>query len=825
MGILFRHTVRSIRDNLGQLVVILLTITVVSALFFVSLTIGGLFNNLQTSLKSRLGKDADVTVSGGVFSEKKMLDVIDDFDVEYYESYLQMGGLFRPDDDSESKVILIEATDLKKFASLHSSELIVKDSYEYSYGTPEVWVGKSFADENKVKAGDVVQIYAETYDTYFYLTVTYVFDNYGIFANNVVNNVIVDFSTIGNYGLIGIANIKLADPSDKDELIATLKENMDNVSVSESVDYAEIERIVGNNQRLLNIALVFVTALIIFILFTSYLVVAKKRVGELAVFRAAGASKAMIAGALIIEGLLYGIVGGLTGAMLGRIGMGVAVNKVIPNFPDAVRYTFGDFVFTVLFGAGVSALSALVPVVKASRESVRRAGTSARPVTKIMTLPLIVSAVILAVSATLTVIFSGKLYLILILVASAAVFVYFFIPAVIFGLSGVFTKIKNTRMSGLSVRRNPQGHTLSALVGLVIVFTFLIVSIVNVIAGAITPTNARFSGDFVVRNVDENVASLDEKIASVYGVTSSYLYYYDTFIGVTDTQTGDYKTYPDRTYTVYTVESGKAIRNVTTDIDDAVIAEFDAALNPVIVGYDLVKRLGLYVGEEIKLKRGEDTELYDTFTIVGVDNTVTADDRVMIIRTDSYRIDGKEAKIDDSFIIVSTSKDVPNADLYKELRQKVESAGGYILKFDDWAYATSVGIRGIVTLLRILQFLVCGVAIVGVVNLTVVTLRERKREFEVFFAVGMGRKEYIKTVIFESLMISLAGALVGIGLSLVVNLLMPSFAEIIDRFSVFAPFPWELGAIALLAVAIYLIVYLLSALATKKDRSVERNVL
>ena len=50
MGILFRHTIRSIRDSLGQLIVILLTITVVSALFFVSLTIGGLFDNLQTSM-------------------------------------------------------------------------------------------------------------------------------------------------------------------------------------------------------------------------------------------------------------------------------------------------------------------------------------------------------------------------------------------------------------------------------------------------------------------------------------------------------------------------------------------------------------------------------------------------------------------------------------------------------------------------------------------------------------------------------------------------------------------------------------------------------
>ena len=825
MGILFRHTVRSIRDNLGQLVVILLTITVVSALFFVSLTIGGLFNNLQTSLKSRLGKDTDVTVSGGVFSESQLNEVLDNYDVDYYESYLQTLGLFRPNDNSESKVILIEATDFKKFAAKHSSELIICDSDEVSHGTPEVWVGKSFAEENGIKAGDKVQIYAESYDEYLILTVSYVFDNYGIFANNVINNVIVDFSTVGNYGLIDVANIKLNDPSQKDSLMAALNEAFPNAKVAESVDYAEVERIVGNNQRLLNVALVFVTALIIFILFTSYLVVAKKRVGELAVFRAAGASKSMIAAALIIEGLLYGFIGGLTGAMLGRIGMGIAVDKVIPNFPDAVKYTFGDFVFATLFGALVSALSALVPVIRASRESVRRAGTSVRPVTKVMKIPLIISAAVLAVSAVLTAVFSGKIYLILILVVSAAVFIYFFIPAVIFLLSSLFKSIRFTRTSGISVRRNPQGHTLSALVGLVIVFTFLIVGIVNVIAGAITPKNARFSADYVVENVEKDINSLDTKIASVYGVTSSYLYYYDTFVGVTDTQTGDYKEYSDRTYTVYCVEDGEALSGVCTDLDESVKDTFDTSLNPVVVGYDLIKRLGLHVGEEIKLKRADGQELYDIYTIVGVDYTVTADDRVMMIRTSTYRVDGKDALPNDSFILVSTSKDVPNADLYKDLRDRVESYGGYILTFDDWAYATSVGIKGVVTLLRILQFLVCGVALVGVVNLTVVTLRERKREFEVFFAVGMGKKEYMKTVIFESLIIAVSGAFVGIGLSLVINLLLPTFAAIIDRFVIFAPFPWELGAIALVAVLAYVIVYVVSAAVAKKNRSVERNVL
>ena len=69
MRLLLRHTVRSVKENKAQLAVILLTVIVVTAMFFATLTVGGLFTNLQTSLKARLGGETDLSVSGGVFSE------------------------------------------------------------------------------------------------------------------------------------------------------------------------------------------------------------------------------------------------------------------------------------------------------------------------------------------------------------------------------------------------------------------------------------------------------------------------------------------------------------------------------------------------------------------------------------------------------------------------------------------------------------------------------------------------------------------------------------------------------------------------------------
>ena len=826
MGILIRHTARSIRDNLGQLIVILLTVTLVSAVFFVTLTIGGLFTNLQTSLKSRLGNGADLAITG-TFSERKIKNYAENnADIEFFETYLQLGGLFRATERSESKVVLVEATDLKKYTDLHGKQLIVADSYEYSYGYPEVFVGESFAKENGIKAGDKVRLEIASYDLTLTLTVSYVFKNYGLFANNVVNNVVVDYDTIADFGIVSVANFKVAEGS-VEKVRAELTELFPTETVSDSVNHAEVDRIVGNNQNLLNVALVFVTAMMIFILFSAYLVIAKKRAREFAVFRAVGASTGTIVWAMILEGLLYGLAGAVVGAMIGRIGMGVAVDRVIPNFPDAVSYEVKDYLLSVLFGGLVSAGSALVPIIRVVRRSVRgstdEVRTSKLPVKRRLIF-LAVAAVLTAVSVTLLVLLPDlSLLFTVLLVVSSAAFVYAGIPYVVRCVSKLLSYAKVSRPASMSVKRNPQGHLLSGLVGFIIVFTFLVVSIVNVIISAITPVNTRFSADFAVESVQGDLEKMRDEISSVYGVTEAENFFYDTVLDISDAQTGVSKGVDERGIAVYSADYGDAIHFLSRSVDTDVKTRFDTVLHPVIVSYDIVKRYGVSVGDRIVLRVGRGN-LSDVFTVVGVDYTATSDDRFMIIRRESFAIDGNLYQPKNGVLFINTDKTVPNADLYRELRLSAERNSCYVLKFDDWAYATSVGITGVATLLRILQVVVSAVALIGVVNLTVVTLYERRRELNVFFAVGLGKSGYVRLALFESFVLSLSGAVVGVGLSLVVNLLLPVFSRLIDRYPDFAVFPWELAAVAAAAILAYALVYVLAAAARRRADTVERNL-
>lgn len=823
MRLLLRHTVRSVKENKAQLAVILLTVIVVTAMFFATLTVGGLFTNLQTSLKARLGGETDLSVSGGVFSEAAFDEYIAENadSVEYTEKYMQTGALYRPSSGDASKAVLIEATDLEAYIAGHASSLVVYDSYEYSYAYPAVWIGRAFAEENGIKAGDVVEVYVEMYQLYRKLTVTYIFENYGIFANSVVNNLLVDLDTLANKGLLNLVNIKLTDEADEVAFAEGLKAKLgEGIEVGESVDYAEIDRIVGSNQTLLNIALIFVTALMAFILFTAFLVMARKRIPELMLFRTVGASKGAVIAMLFCEGLVYGLVGAVVGTVIGRIGMGIVADNVIPNFPDAVTFEFTDYLFGVLFGTAVSGLSALIPALRAGKDSVRKVTSDKVGVSgKLSLLPLVISAAVMT-AAALCVAFV-KVYTVaftVFLVAAAAVFVFFAIPFVLKGISALFGKKGSAGLAAMSVKRNPLNRTLSGLVGFVVVFTFVIVSIVNVIIGAVRPANERFSADYVVASVNEtDLRQVSLSLEKVYGISEVNIHFYDTFIWETDTQSVE--------YTVYGTDNSSGLEGLGKDWADGIKKAFDSTLNPVIVSYDMAKRLGLETGDVIKLTLSDGRTLYDEFTVVGIDETVTSNDRVMIIRNSSFRIDAKDYTPDEGMIFINVRSDVPNDDLYRELRDRLEGELCYILEFTDWAYATSVGIRGVVTLLQILQVLIGAVASIGVVNLTLVTLMSRKREYNIYEAVGLDGRGYVRLSLSESVIIGIAGAAVGVGLSLIANLLIPVFAGIIDRFPTVDVFPWQLGVTAICAVAFYGFIYLMSALFRRKKQSIERNVL
>ncbi len=830
MDIIFNHTLRSIKSNWLQFVVILVTITFVTTVVFVAMTIEGLFYNVNVGMDSRLGAGTDITIDGDVFSQNRINEFFEENanKIEFIDTYLQIPALFREDDKALSKAVLVEATDLEMLVDRHPSYVLIKEEYKNNYQYPAVWVGEGFAKANKLSVGDTIEVYLELYKEYEKLTVTYIMEDKGMFANSVVSNLVLDFDAINNKGVINLANFKLKENVDVESFKGDILKFLDNpdIKANDSVDYDNIDSIVSNNQLLLNICLIFMLALMLYILFTSYFVIMKNRMSELAIFKSAGASSKQIIGIMLFESIMYGFFGSILGLILGRVGMLIVVKTVIPNFPNAVEIGIIDYVISFLLGIIVSIASATIPAIKASKMSIRELTTGGVKSLKKPKPVFLIIVTILLVVATLVFIFVPKMALLAIILMTllVSIFIVLFMPYIINAVSYLMSKGKGSHViAGMGLKRNGYSKTLSSMFCSIIAFTFIIVMIINVIIVAISPFNERFSGDYVIQGVQEkNINSVLSKVENIYGVENAYKYYYDDFIWDFEGEKTDYK--------VYGIDSTKALDNIATGISSDTIKRFESTVNAIIINYDIADRFKLEVGDKITLNVGtkiqEVGQLTPIFEVVGLEYSMTQNDRVMIIANDKFFMDDKNYSPKGSIIFCNIADDIFEMDFYRDAREIIEEEQCYILTLEDWANSTSVGIKGVMLLLQIIQILISSVALIGIINIIIVAFGERRQEFAIYKSIGMDKKKQNSIIITEGFIIALSGGLLGIIMMLVVNLLIPSFALIIDRYILFNPFPLQIPIIFGIFIGVFVIFYwLVATLLSRKALAKEKTPL
>ncbi|MEU4695074.1 FtsX-like permease family protein [Actinoplanes sp. NPDC023714] len=110
----------------------------------------------------------------------------------------------------------------------------------------------------------------------------------------------------------------------------------------------------------------------VFLIFNTFNIVVAQRARELALMRAMGASWAQVAGSVLVEAVLVGLVGATLGLLAG-IGLGYAGSALLTGLLNVdlpgggVRVGATPVVLAYTVGVLVTVLAALVPAVKASR--------------------------------------------------------------------------------------------------------------------------------------------------------------------------------------------------------------------------------------------------------------------------------------------------------------------------------------------------------------------------------------------------------------------------------------------------------------------------
>ena len=838
MKAFIRHILRSADGNKGQMAVIVLTIAVVTAMIFAAFSMYDVFFNVNIAEYDRVADGADMLLgtNGGTtefFSRARVQRVIDsepEGEVVSVLYFAKINTILKTEE--HSRTVLVEATDLEEYLAAHelryvdafTAETVDADvKFEEAGGYSSVIIGKSFAEANSLKAGDLVEIYLPTYDSYTQVLVRYVSVNEGIFSSSADVNVLVDFAAVGNLGQVSAAYISFSDPALFDKYEALFAEYFPALDCTEGNNLSGVLDIVRNNTLLLSVGLIFLIATMMLILYTSYVIIARNRMHEMVVFKAAGATPAQVAGIMFGEVLFYALIGGAIGLLLGRTAMGIAVKALLPLAEHAVTYPFWKYLVSFIIAVLVTVAATSVPVASVSRKTIRElTGDAFKLVKKVKPPILILSTVLLAASAVAYALTKG--------IALAAVSVVLLAATVFWAYCAVYYAVKligaaiakisrggTAYIAGLGVTRNNAMHTVTTLVAVVVTFAFLISEVVSLVQTAIVPFRSRYTADVVVTVNDGTGAYTYDDVRGIILDTDGI-----EWAGYFNSQ--DYLLADGETeWTIYGVSDLTVLRHCTENLTAETAELWAITENPLVLSNDMMLRLGLEIGDEVSFNPdspdyGSETH---TFTVVGVDYAVSEYDRVGYCGFDFISKMKNSAQY-----LAGISEDADATEVFVELRERIENTGiplAYALEFDEWAYAATRNLSGVSTLLTLLQIMVYVVAAIGVVNVSIVTFYDRRAEFRLFKVAGMSSADFMRYAVCEGATAASAGCLLGFVAGYAVNLLVPSLGSIISKYMPLDPFPLPLLIITCGAFALFMAFWTIIAAANRKTNLISVN--
>lgn len=527
----------------------------------------------------------------------------------------------------------------------------------------------------------------------------------------------------------------------------------------------------------------------VFVISNTFAILVAQRTRELALLRAVGASRGQVLGSMMFEATVVGLVAAALGLLAG-VGLAKGVTALLdaagadlPTTSLVVRPS--TILIALLVGLVVTLIAALVPALRATRVpplaalrdvAIDRSGASK--------LRLALGLLVLAVGGLLlsaawtsdgdTDAVPG--------VGMGAVLVI--IGAIVIGpvLAGPTVRVLGAwlpRLKGVTGRlakenaaRSPRrtSATASALIIGVALVAFITVFAASAKESVSAEVERGFTGDFVIQSdsgfggMGGFPAQVVEQAAAVDGV--------DTVVGVGFGQAE--LTYPD----------GKKATQFVTSIDPK---GFTDVLEPRMLEGEVGDLTDGGVIVDRQLAEDHDVAVGDRIgaTFVGgaqldLDVQALSDDQSLLgyftITRATYAGAAPEQIDVQAFGTVTQGADVEEVIAAVE-KATADTPALEVLDRDGFIGSLANQITAFVNVIYGLLVLSIIIALIGIANTLSLSINERTRELGLLRAVGMGRRQLRSTIRWEAVLISMLGAVVGIGLGIFLSYAVVSSLE------------------------------------------------
>ncbi|HEY3139999.1 MAG TPA: FtsX-like permease family protein [Acidimicrobiales bacterium] len=496
----------------------------------------------------------------------------------------------------------------------------------------------------------------------------------------------------------------------------------------------------------------------------TFTITVAQRTRELALLRAVGASRRQVRRSVTIEAFGLGLVAALIG-----VGAGLAVAGLLKGMFDAFGFALpaggleirpASLIVGLVVGVVATVVAAQAAARRAAKlapvEALRDSSTEARSISRRR---LVVGAALMVVGFAANLVGALGGILLAVGVGAAALVVGTLVCApvalspVAGAVGGGLRRLRgvNGMMAEQNARRNPRrsASTATALVvgvAVVSLFTVFAASMKASLSDQVSSdfgadlamTTPAFGGGQLAATAADDVAELPEVSAAVgLGGGSVLLNGDDTTVTATD---------PAGLADVAGIETvDGSLKSVGTD--------------GIAVGESKADDNGWHVGSTVELTFVDGAKESATVEAVYRDNSLVGS---LVVPEKLWADHTSQPLLRAVLVKVADGSTADEA--HRALEPLADKLGGDVQNKDEYASAATQGLDMLLSIIYVLLALAVIIALLGIANTLSLAVHERRRELGLLRAVGQTRRQVRSVLRLESVIISVFGTIVGLGL-------------------------------------------------------------
>lgn len=779
MSIILKFVLRNIKEKKLRTFLIVISIMASTALFFAANGIASTLKETQINIARSVFGSAEIMITAGQESPapyflSNKAELYND-KLDYIVGEMNINAQYSYNTDNVVPVSLT-GIDYNDLSIMNPLKIIDSSSIKPFQGN-KIIISKKSADKYNIKIGDKLKLNIKDNNELF--TVSAIVQSEGIFKTEDKTMFgVIPKSTAQDLndarGMVSTIYLKTKTPSDTDDLIKQLSNSYKNYDVKPTIDMKQINETTKSTSTIFLAMLVIVLTMSVFIIYTVFKVIIVERLPIIGTFRSIGATKFMTDFVLIAESIIYGMIGGLVGILVG-IGIvklaAVGLSMQAGGITVTINYSTSQMLMAFGFAVAVSVFSAIIPIVRVSRLSVKDVVLNTVDTTQRKKLWKFILAVILillafsfprlgtkggtAITLDLIGMVLGTIGVVMIVPYFTDVFVIVLekIYALIFRNEGILAA-KNLR-NNKNILNNISLLTIgiSALFMLNVVSFSLGQELVKAYEISKCDISILSSGGELNADVLSRVRST-EGIAEASGMYSAFSTKVE---GDNSSIMGMYgynpKYFNDFMDVKFLQNKNDILRNLYDNREIAITESLRQSLN-------------VNIGDIITLKTANGDRDYK---ISGTFSTLMDNGSMAIISEKYLKQDFKLSQYAIIFATTNESPDKVAAALNKQFKGKQ-------IQISTWKSMEEQNAKQINQMLMIIKIFPIVSLIIGafgVLNNFIISFIERKRQLAVFASVGMSKLQTIKMLFVEALSAGIIGAVMGVIGGLISTYAMP----------------------------------------------------